>query len=134
MNYYEVGYGNSPAERWPYEPLAALELRELGPKGVRCSDPSELRVRLSMSSPHSEKGEWESALFRPPLPKTEGLGLVSLEPVGRHEWSTLMISQKLMEEVGEELTFKRTRECDTATSWRGRNVKAIALAQTKGCC
>ena len=71
-----------PAERWPYEPLAALELRDVWPNGVglSCREPSELRVRLSMSRPHSENGEWDSALLRPPLPRMEGRGLVSREP------------------------------------------------------
>lgn len=76
-----------PADRWPYEPLAALELLEaecVAPKsGVSCSEPSELRVRLWISR-YSEIGECESALFRL-LPIILCLGLVCREPEMREK-------------------------------------------------
>lgn len=52
----------------------------LGSRGVRCSEPSLLRVRLCISK-NSDSGECDRALFLPRPPITEGLGLVSREEV-----------------------------------------------------
>lgn len=69
------------ADRWPYDPLALLEVREFCCNvGWSCNDPSELLVKVSMSRPNS-LGECGSVLLRPLRRNaTDGWGLASREP------------------------------------------------------